>query len=146
MANVHYGVSLTLEFYKVRFSDIYFFIYKNNLTENLQSNSKFFANDTSLLAIINHPNATAKQLCVELDKIKELIFQWKTNFNPDPSKHAQEIIFTLKIKNVVYPPIFFNDKIRMFKIRCSINFFRQTSSTSFITKTIGSYIRHIFNI
>ena len=31
-------------------------------------------------------------------------------FNPDPSKQAQEIIFTRKIKKVVHPPIFYNNK------------------------------------
>ena len=29
---------------------------------------------------------------------------------PDPSKQAQEVIFTRKIENVVHPQIFFNDK------------------------------------
>ena len=33
------------------------------------------------------------------------------SFNPDPSKHAQEVIFTRKIKKVVHPQIFFNDKL-----------------------------------
>ena len=75
-----------------------------------------------------------------------MVFQWKSSFNPGPSKQAQEIIFTCKIKKVLHPPIFFNGKLRMLKIRCSINFFGQTSSTNFITKRLGSDIRHIFNI
>ena len=73
--------------------------YINNLTENLQPNPMFFADDISLLTIINDPNATAKQLCEDLDKMKELVYQWKTSFNPDSSKQAQEIIFTSKIKS-----------------------------------------------
>ena len=32
------------------------------------------------------------------------------SFNPDPFKEAQEVIFTRKVKIVVYSPIFFNDK------------------------------------
>ena len=31
-------------------------------------------------------------------------------FNPDPSKHTQEVISTRKIKKVVHPLIFFNNK------------------------------------
>ena len=31
-------------------------------------------------------------------------------FNPDPSKQAQEVIFTRKVKKVVHTPIFFNSK------------------------------------
>ena len=32
------------------------------------------------------------------------------SFNTDPSKQAQEIIFTCKVKTVVHPPMFFNTK------------------------------------
>ena len=87
-----------------------FLIHINDLIENLQSNPKLFPDDTSLFTLINDPNATAKQLCEDLDKIKEWAFQWKMSFNPDPSKQAQEVIFTRKVKKVVHPPIFFNNK------------------------------------
>ena len=87
-----------------------FLIHINDLTENLQSNPKLFAEETSLLALINDPNATAKQLYEDLDKIKEWDFQWKMSFNPDPSKQGQEVIFTRKVGKVVHPPIFFNNK------------------------------------
>ena len=45
------------------------------------------------------------------DKIKEWAFQWKMSFNPDPSKQAQEVIFTGKVKKVAHLPIFFNNKL-----------------------------------
>ena len=70
---------------------------------------KLFADGTSFFTSINDPNATAKQLCEDLDKIKEWTFQWKMNFNPDPSKQAQEVIFTRKVKKVLHPPILFNN-------------------------------------
>ena len=41
---------------------------------------------------------------------KEWTFQWKISFNSDPSKQAQKVIFIRKIKNVVHPQTFFNDK------------------------------------
>ena len=85
-------------------------IYINDLTENLQSNPKLFADNTFLFTIINDPNATAKQLCEDLDQITEWAFQWKMSFNSDPSKQAQEVIFTCKVKKVVHLPIFFNKK------------------------------------
>ena len=113
MINAHHGASLMLGFFKGRFSDLCFFnvlIYINDLTENLQSNPKLFADDTSLFALINDPNATAKQLSEDLDKIKEWAFQCKMSFNPDPSKQAQEVIFTRKVKKFVHPAIFFNNK------------------------------------
>ena len=100
-----------LEFCKVWFSDLFFFlIYINHLTENLPSNPRLFADNISLFKLINDPNTTAKQLCENLDKIKEWTFQWKMSFNPDPSKQAQEFIFTRKVKKVLHLLIFFNKK------------------------------------
>ena len=87
-----------------------FLIYVNYLTENLQSNPKLFVGDTSLFTIINDPNATAKQLFEDIDKIMEWPFQWEMSSNPDRSKQVQEVIFTRKVKQVVHPPIFFNNK------------------------------------
>ena len=87
-----------------------FLIYVNYLTENLQSNPKLFVGDTSLFTIINDPNATAKQLFEDIDKIMEWRFQWEMSSNPDRSKQVQEVIFTRKVKKVVHPPIFFHNK------------------------------------
>ena len=33
----------------------------------------------------------------------------KTSFNPDPSKQAQEVIFSWKINKVYHPPLLFNN-------------------------------------
>ena len=52
----------------VRFSALFFFICINDLTENLQSNPKFSADDSSLFKVINDPNGPAKQLFEDLDK------------------------------------------------------------------------------
>ena len=87
-----------------------FLIYINVLTENLQSNPELFADENSLFTIRNDPNATAKQLCQDLDKITEWAFQWKTSLNPEPPTQMQEFIFTRKDKKLVHPPIFFNNK------------------------------------
>ena len=64
-----------------------------------------------MFTIISDPKKTAaKQLCADLDEIKEWAFQRKMSFNPDLSKQAQEVTFTLKAKKVVHLPIFFNNK------------------------------------
>ena len=36
-------------------------------------------------------------------------FQWKMRFNPDPSKHAQEVIFSSKHQKISHPSIYFNN-------------------------------------
>ena len=40
-------------------------------------------------------------------KINHWAFQWKISFNPDPSKQAQEVIFSRNLQKLVYPPLHF---------------------------------------
>ena len=54
----------------------------NNLSENLVSNPKLFADGTSLLCVVTNHSLLAINLNNDLDKIS----------NPDPCKNAQEII------------------------------------------------------
>ena len=93
-----------------------------------------------MFILINDPNATAKQLCENLDKIKERAFQWKMNFNPDPSKQIQEVIFTHKVKKVVQSPIFFNNKpVQQVSSQNHLGFILNTSLT------FDEHIRAIHN-
>ena len=39
----------------------------------------------------------------------EWAFQWKMNFNPDPAKQPQEMIFSSKVQTTNHPPLFFNE-------------------------------------
>ena len=72
MANIHHGVSLTIKFHKVWLLDVcFFYLYK-------RSNWKYSIKPKTscrwqfpFFMIINDPNATAKQLCENLDKTQE---------------------------------------------------------------------------
>ena len=44
-----------------------------------------------------------------LNRARKWVFQWKFSFNPEPSKQAQEVIFTRKLQKKDYPPLYFND-------------------------------------
>ena len=44
-----------------------------------------------------------------LERISKWATQWKMNFNPDTTKQAQEVIFSLKSKEKVHPPLPFNN-------------------------------------
>ena len=44
-----------------------------------------------------------------LRKISNWAFQWKMSFNPDPSKQAQEVIFSRKHQKISHPSIYFNN-------------------------------------
>ena len=88
-----------------------FLICINDLSDNLSSNVKLFADDTSLFSVIHDINVSAGELNEDLKKISEWAFQWKMIFNPDASKQAQEVIFSRKIKKTTHPPLVFNNAI-----------------------------------
>ena len=85
-----------------------FLIFINDLPENLVSNPKFFANDIPLFSVIRNKHLSAQNLNEDL-KIIYWVFQWKMSFNPDPSKQAQESIFSCKLQKSFYPPLHFNN-------------------------------------
>ena len=86
-----------------------FLIYINDLPDNLQCNSKLFADDTSLFSTVKMPQRTANNLNNDLKEINKWVFQWKMSFNPDPTKQAQEVIFSRKITKKFHPKIFSNN-------------------------------------
>ena len=51
--------------------------------------------------------------------------EWKMNFNPDPTKQAQELFFSRKVQMINHSPLFFNQ-----------NVVRQTS----LQKHLGMYL------
>ena len=67
-----------------------FLIYINDLAHGLTSNTKLFADDTSLFSVIHDSVITTSELNSDLFRIKQWAFQWKMSFNPDPNKQAQE--------------------------------------------------------
>ena len=69
---------------------------------------KLFADDTSLFSTVCEPNISASQLDSDLKRISHWAYKWKMNFNPDLSKQAQEVIFSIKIVKVSHPSITFN--------------------------------------
>ena len=79
------------------------------MSDNLKTNPKLFADDTSLFSIVHDLNVSANDLNHDLKKINDWTYQWKMNFNPDPSKQAQEIIFSRKTQENFHPPLYFNN-------------------------------------
>ena len=63
-----------------------FLIYINDLSDNLSSNVKLFADDTSLLSVTHDNNVSAEELNEDLRKITNCALRWKKIFNPDASK------------------------------------------------------------
>ena len=86
-----------------------FLIYINDLTDGLSSNTKLFADDTSLFSVIHDSVSMTSELNSDLVRRKQWAFQWKMNFNLDPKKQAQEVIFSRKLKKVCHLPVRFNN-------------------------------------
>ena len=72
-------------------------------------NAKRFAYDTSLFTIVNDKNKSANVLNNDLKRICNLAYNWKMFFNPDPTKAAQEVLFSRKKKLQSHPNIRLNN-------------------------------------
>ena len=70
-----------------------FLILINGLPNNLISNVKLFADDTSIFSIVNDINVSTEEINNDLKRISEWAYQWKMMFNPDLTKQDQEVIF-----------------------------------------------------
>ena len=89
------GQIFLLGLLKGRFLDhFYFLIYINDLSDNLSSNTKLFADDASLSWLVHDINQSGIDLNVDLEKISNCIFQLKMSFNPDINKLTQVVIFS----------------------------------------------------
>ena len=86
-----------------------FLIYINDLEDGIKSNVKFFADDTSLFSIVEDPEASFEMLQHDLNLITEWAYQWKMSFNPDPTKPAEEILFSHKNNRPYHSPLKFNN-------------------------------------
>ena len=85
-----------------------FLVYINDLECGIISQIKFFADDTSLYSVVIDPVVSANELNHDLEIISNWANQWKMSFNPDPTKPAEEIIFSHKNSPPYHPPLFFN--------------------------------------
>ena len=77
-----------------------FLIYINDLPDNLSTNVKLFADNT--FSVVYNIATSSCDLNYDLSRVWESAFQWKMSFNPEPSKQAQEVIFTHKLQKKDY--------------------------------------------
>ena len=65
-----------------------FLLYINHLTEGLATIVKLFADNASLFSVVHDTETSANDLNKDLKIINNWVFQWKMNFNRDPTKQA----------------------------------------------------------
>ena len=98
MIQIRHGPMFMLQFHKDLFYVHYYSFSINDLSDNLTSNAKLFADDTSLFSVVDDANTSAKELNNHLKNVNDWAYQWKISFNPDPRKQSQEVIFHSQIK------------------------------------------------
>ena len=76
------------------------------MSDNLQGNANLFAAHTSPFSTVKVPERTANNLNKDITEINKWAFQWKMILNPDPTKQAEEVIFSRKTTKKIYPNIF----------------------------------------
>ena len=75
------------------FVPLLFLIYKNDHSDGLTTNTRHFADDVSFFSVVDNMNLTINNLNSDLSKINASVNQCNMNFNPDPNKQTQEVLF-----------------------------------------------------
>ena len=73
-------------------------IYINDLPNELKTNVKLFADDTSIFTTVKDISESANALNNEISLIWKWAFNWKMLFNQNSSKQAQEVLFSKRKK------------------------------------------------
>ena len=87
---------------------LFFLIYINDLVDNISSEAKLFADDTSLFTVVCDIDIAANKLNRDLEIISTWAYQWKIQFIPDKNKQAIQVIFSQKKDTHIHPSLFFN--------------------------------------
>ena len=85
-----------------------FLIYINDITDDLASLPLIYADDTTLLEIVDDPVVSAGRLNSDLHKISVWADKWLVTMNPVKSRN---VIFSLKRNKQVHPPLFLGSNI-----------------------------------
>ena len=78
-------------------------IYINDLPDNLSTNVKLFADDTSLFSVVHNIATSSCDLSYDLNRIKEWAFQWKMSFNPEPQNKLKKSYLRVSFRKKITP-------------------------------------------
>ena len=76
-----------------------FFMYSNNLANDLSLTTKLFADGAWLFSVVFNVDTSGKELNDDLVKVQDLELRWKISCSPNISEQAQKIFFSRKLKN-----------------------------------------------
>ena len=139
MANIPPGQTLKQGSPRIHPRTTNFSVYINDLTENLLSNPKLFADDTALFSIVADEALSNSYLNDDLKEINDFAYKCKMILNPDSSKPAHEVVFSRK-------KIFTN--LRFYRhlgltLDSQLNFSEHISSTLPIVNKLNAVLRKL---
>ena len=104
-----------IKFQILRYPDIQisiiFLIYINDLADNLVSDVRLFADDTSSFTIVYDETVLAQVFNSDLKTIEEWEYQWKMQFSSDVKKQAVKVIFSQKKSKPFHPLLSFDGSL-----------------------------------
>ena len=83
-----------------------FLLYINDIVNDIGSNIRLFADDTSLFIIVENPVTAAASLNTDLDRISQWAATWLVSFNPSKT---ESLLVSRKINKYHHPPLFMQD-------------------------------------
>ncbi len=83
-----------------------FLVYINDIVNDIHSNIRLFADDTSIYIIVDDPMNSAQQLNQDLEIVNTWAEKWLVKFNPSKT---EKLLFSLKSNNPVHPPLVFSN-------------------------------------
>ena len=84
-------------------------LYINDITADIKPNVRMSADAVSLVHIVEDPSTCFDELQHDLNTIPEWANQWCLRFNPDITKQAVEVIFSIKTTPPPHPSLMFNN-------------------------------------
>ncbi len=85
-----------------------FLIYINDIVKDINSNTRLFADDTSLYIIVDDPQSSSVQLNNDLRTIHQWSLDWLVTFNPSKT---ETMIFSRKRNKPAHPNLIMNDVV-----------------------------------
>lgn len=85
-----------------------FLVYINDIVNNIHSNMKLFADDTSLYVTVDRPEQAAVTLNSDLATIQEWADKWMVTFNPTKT---ESLLISRRLNRDIHPPLLMNDTV-----------------------------------
>ena len=84
-----------------------FLLYINDIVDDINSNIRLFADDTSLYIVVPDPITAAGIINTDITKISKWAKTWLVTFNP---LKTESLLISRKLHQQAHPPIFMQDQ------------------------------------